>query len=915
MVLCLSIYQVKAQKSGSTNRHSIHITLTEKGSGDPIVMANCVIMPLEANASTNHNGKATITNIQQGEYSLNISYIGYENFKTTIFVNKELNMKVQLTPTSLALKEVVVTAQQRASGSSYGARIGRQAIDHLQATSLADILQLVPGQLVGNSDMMSPSPLQLRSINYNKTNALGSSIVVDGVPMSNNGLLTQGGYSNTTNAGTDLRQIGADDIDHVEVITGIPSAEYGDLTSGLVVVHSKVGITPWQVKGKITPEIQNYSLGKGFGVGKSGILNFNIDYAQAWGDPRERTRSYHRYNLSLGYGYKINKQWHTDTKLRYMQMKDWNGKDPDAINDGTENKTKNATWSLNHNGRISINRPLMRTLTYTLGFSITQSDARNSAFVTSGSGLLPIITAMETGYHNVPWLTSSYLSTGISESKPHNIFAKINNAFYHKWGKTNHSFKIGMEYRSDWNSGKGYYNADETRPYKANSGNRPRAFSDIPALQQFSAYAEDNLTWHINKVNRLRAGFGLRFTTLQPFSNLSTTALSPRLNLSFSATRWLDIRGGLGLNSKTPGLDLLYPDKKYDDRVAANYMPQNNAAAQLLTYHTQVYDVKTNHGVKNATTTKVEVGVDMKFSKDRKLTLMAFHDNTPNGFGTLTEFFTYQSNVYDLSSGLITSPGMPTTIDHNRPARQDIIFMTTGRVGNTTHTVNKGIEYDLSLGEIKPIRTSVFFSGAYIENKTWSTDLNSSSVRTALLPPDYAANTLTPFKVLYPSGEDYNIQRRWVNTLRLVTSIPTLRMVASVMAQAVVYQYNLSFVSDKKPIGWIDANLVRHDITPEMVGGYIDMNARYHDQLPLGVSGIKVADLATAHSDAVPSKNPMTWNILARLTKEFGHVGGLSFYVNNMFFYEPFRKGNNTYTLSQRNTGNFSYGVELFLKL
>ena len=100
-------------------------------------------------------------------------------------------------------------------------------------------------------------------------------------------------------------------------------------------------------------------------------------------------------------------------------------------------------------------------------------------------------------------------------------------------------------------------------------------------MHQLAAYAEDNLTWEINRVNRLRVNLGVRFTSLQPFSDVATTALSPRLNVMFTVAKWLDIRGGIGLNSKTPGLNYLYPDKKYDDRVAANYMPQDDPAAQL----------------------------------------------------------------------------------------------------------------------------------------------------------------------------------------------------------------------------------------------------------------------------------------------------------------------------------------------
>ena len=160
-------------------------------------------------------------------------------------------------------------------------------------------MQLIPGKEMGNVDMTQKSNLQLRTLRNNNTSAFGSSIVVDGVPISNNGLLTQGQFSSTAFTGTDLRQIAADNIDNVEVIRGIPSAEYGDLTSGLVVVHSKVGVTPWQIKAKVNPAMTNASLTKGFSLNKAGIMNVNLDYAKAWGDPRQKTRSLLTVILSI----------------------------------------------------------------------------------------------------------------------------------------------------------------------------------------------------------------------------------------------------------------------------------------------------------------------------------------------------------------------------------------------------------------------------------------------------------------------------------------------------------------------------------------------------------------------------------------------------------------------------------------
>ena len=879
-----------AQKKGYT----LSISVAEKDSKEAIIMATLHMQPSGAMAVTDMNGHATIENVTAGDYTLQISYVGFEPINTRLKVDRDLKLSYQMTPTSLALQEVTVTAKQRENGASTSSVVGRQAIDHLQATSLADVMQLIPGQLMGNHDLTQQSNLQLRTLVNNNTSAFGSSIVVDGMPMSNNGQMTQGQFNAAAFTGSDLRQISADDISEVEVIRGIPSAEYGDLTSGLVVVHSKVGVTPLQVKAKINPGLQNFSAGKGFALANAGVFNVSGDYAKAWGDPRQKTRSYDRYTVNLGYGIDLSKRWHTDTKLRFMQAKDWSGKDPDAIQDGTYSKNTTTTIGLTHNGRIRIDCPLMRSLKYTLGLTMSQIDSKNSSFVANSTGLLPIITAMQTGYYDVPWATTSYLATGITESRPGNLFAKVGNDFFWRRGKTVQSFKLGADYHYDWNAGRGYYNENDALPYRPNSSGRPRPFDDIPGLHQIALFAEDQFTYNINKVNRLRIGLGLRFTALQPFSDLSTTALSPRLNAAFTVTKWLDLRAGIGLNAKTPGLSYLYPDKKYDDRVAANYMPQDGSL-QVLCYHTQVFDVKRSVDLKNATTTKVEVGADVKLPGGRKLSVLAYRDKTPDGFGAATEYFTYAYNYYTLDA-------QHTSISNPAATQPYVIFMTTGKIGNTNTTVNRGIEFDCDLGEVKPLHTRFYVSGAWNETKTWSTDMNSSSVRTALLPPSYSSVGATPFKVVYPEGEDYDRYRRFLTTLRAVTHIPALHMVASFTAQAIWHNSNYSFVADKDAIGYITTDLQYHAISGQQT-------------IPFEGGEINVADLALRHTDNDPTKNPVTWNLSARLTKELGKIGGLSFYVNNALFYEPYLKGNNTRTLSQRNTGTFQFGAELSLNL
>ena len=885
-----------AQKNGYT----LNVSVTEKGSREAIIMATLQLQPSGAMAVTDMNGKATINNIPSGEYTLQISYVGFEPISTRLKITKDMQMQFQMTPSSLSLREVQVVAKQRESGASTSNVIGRQAIDHLQATSLADVMQLIPGQLMDRPNLTQQQGLQLRTLQNNSTMAFGTSIVVDGVPMSNNGDVGQGAFSGTAFAGSDLRQISADNIEEVEVIRGIPSAEYGDLTSGLVVVHSKVGVTPWQVKAKINPGLQNYSMGKGFLLNKTTVVNANLDYAKAWGDPRQKTRSYDRYTFNLGWGYDLDERWHIENKFRFMQAKDWSGQDPDAIQDGTESESKTTTFGLTHNGRIRMDMPLMRTLKYTLGVSMSQINNENTSFVAVSSGLLPILTARKTGYYNVNFVTSSYKATGITNSRPGNVFFKLTDDFFLRMGKTIQSFKIGVDYRYDWNTGRGYYNQDETRPYRPNSNGRPRAFDDIPGLHQLSVFAEDQFTYNINKVNRLRVNFGLRFTFLQPFNEVATTALSPRLNVALSVAKWLDIRGGIGLNSKTPGLMHLYPDKKYIDDLVGNFTMASTPAYYT---HTEVYDVQRSKGLKNATTTKVEVGADIKLPEGRKLSILAYQDRTPNGFETASDYFTYTYHLFDdthMPSIVNGQPDFSTGY-----AYQFTCFATTGQLANTDKTINRGLEFDFDLGEIKPLKTNIYLSGAWNETKTnWSTRMNTTSVPASLLTGTiYAGRNISPVRIVYPSGLDYTRLRRFVNTLRAVTHIPQLHMVASFTAQAIWHNSTWSYTADKNPIGWISDDLVYHDINS---AEYITFNG--------GQIATNDEKLQLKYTDNEPTENPITWNLSARLTKELGTTGALSLYVDNCLFYEPYLKGNKTSTLSQRNTGKFAFGAELSLK-
>lgn len=889
--------------SGQSRAKSLTLQLKVISDTDrqPVAGAACLLTDYGIFAITDSDGRARLEKIPAGDATLSIQMLGYEDFTQMYRFRSDSTLTVRLLESSLALDEVVVTAKSSAAGSSTSSNIGRMAIDHLQATSLKDVMQLIPGQLMTSSDMTSEAKITIRSASDNTANnAFGTSILVDGVPVSDNTSLG-------TNAGTgvDLRQISADNIESVEVIRGIPSAEYGDLSSGAVVVNTKAGYTPFEIRTKLNPTTLNTSFGKGWKFSRdAGSMNVNADYARASGDPRTKNRSFDRISGGITYSNTIRRIWSTTTKINFSSIIDLRSSDPDLLVEGTETGQKQYSLRLAHNGRLSLNKPLSRSLTYAMGLSLSHSNTWTSSIVSADGGL-PVITSLTDGYYQVPWITNSYRAGGTTVSEPVSFFAKAGNVFTVGSGQVKQRFNMGTEYRYEANKAAGFSNDDNFMPLRPNSNGRPRPYFDIPALSQLSAYLEDNLTWELPLKMEFRLQGGLRFDMMQPGLPEQVSSLSPRFNGALRVTPWLTFRGGWGQSNKTPGLVHLYPEPKYMDREAASYLPADESR-QLVVYNTRVTEVERNNSLKNATNTKSELGVDLNFSNGMSFSVVAYQDDMRSGFGNYTEYSVYYANYYTATQGIrLDGDGKPY-IEWNTPARVDTVFTTSGRIGNTQASLNRGVEFDFNLGQIKAIRTSVLLSGAYMETQTWTTGPNYSSPSGIPAGSVYAqgGSNTPPFKLQYPSGLSKDIDRRFSANLRLVCNIPRMKMVASLANQVIFYQYRHTTNLKSDPFAWIDTDLSVHEITQAML-----------DDPDYTIKGVLLADQRKNPASSVPVTQPPIWLMNMRLTKDVSKNFGFSFYVNNAFFHMPYQSSSTSGTLTERNQGTFAFGVEMFVKL
>ena len=906
ILLLPSALSVTASGQTRVKAVTLKVKIISATDGQPVTGASCLVTDYGIFDIADQNGNIRLEKVPAGKAEISIQMLGFEDYKETLNIQRDSSLTIRILESSLTLEQVVVTAKSSAAGSSTSSSIGRMAIDHLQATSLKDIMQLLPGQLMASSDMTSEEKLTIRTLNASTANnAFGTSIMIDGVPMSDNTSISDKVSGSTGGSGVDLRQISADNIESVEVIRGIPSAEYGDLTSGAVVVNTKAGYTPFEIRTKVNPTTLNTSFGKGWKFSKdAGSLNINADYARASGDPRNKNRSFDRVSGGITYSNTFSRIWSTTTKVNFSSIVDLRTVDPDLLVEGTETTQKQYSIRLTHNGRLSLNKIFSRSLTYALGLTMSDNESRTSSIVSADGGL-PVITSLTAGYYQVPYITESYRAGGGNVSTPVNFYAKVGNVFTANTSKVKQRFNMGAEYRLESNKARGFYNDDDFMPLRPTSNGRPRPYYDIPSLNQLSGYFEDNLTWDITSRMVFKLQGGLRFDMLQPGLPEQVHSISPRFNGSLKLTDWITLRGGWGQSNKTPGLAHLYPEPKYMDREAASYLP-SDASKRMVVYNTRVTEVQRNNSLRNATNTKSEIGFDLNFKNGMTASVVAYRDYMANGFGNFTEYDVYYANYYTARQGIAIDASGNPYIQWQNPARVDTVFTTSGRIGNTQASLDRGVEFDINFGQIKPIRTTVLLSGAYMETQTWTTGPNYSSPSGIPASSVYAqggANT-PPFKLEYPSGLSKDINRRFSVNLRLVCNIPRMKMVFSASNQVIFYQYRHTTNQKSDPIGWVDTDLSYHEITEAML-----------NDPSYTIKGVLLSAQRKNPADSNPVTQPPIWLMNMRLTKDVSRNFGFSFFVNNAFFYMPYQSSSYSGTKTERNTGTFSFGVEMFVKI
>ena len=154
--------------------------------GKPLSFATMFIAELGTGVSTDLEGKFRFTGTKGTEYTLNVSYLNHVDKEVKVKAGSPEPLVIVLEEQSYELAEVVVMADYKKNQGST-AVINQQALEHIQPTSVADVLSLIPGGLFRESSATGFNRISLRQSGSDDNTSLGMAVVMDGIPQDNDG--------------------------------------------------------------------------------------------------------------------------------------------------------------------------------------------------------------------------------------------------------------------------------------------------------------------------------------------------------------------------------------------------------------------------------------------------------------------------------------------------------------------------------------------------------------------------------------------------------------------------------------------------------------------------------------------------------------------------------------------------------
>lgn len=797
---------------------------------------------------------------------------------------------------SFHLPDVIVTAiQSTAPGST--SLLPATAIEHVQPVSVADLIQLLPGGLTGNSGFGGPQYFTVREISFNNGGnrisssiAEGMQIVLDGSP------LHQNAHISSPYNGMDTRFLSMNEVQQAEVIRGIPSAQYGNLTNGLLKLKTRTGQMPLTIGIRYTPSLKQYTAGKGFFISPFGhTLNLLADYTAE--------NKFHTGGLRIANQYR----WQpggTPLLLNLSYAGRFGGEKL-FISDEKHSSQQRQQHRLTINSEWQPGRTLLQNLSLRIDLSATKS--KKEEYDVNSSQRQIATDATSSGEWIARVFNGSYYYDQLTEGLPTYVETEAiastrlplrlaNNNNNHE---SSVELKAGLSWRAEGNRGNGLQFNPQ---YPPTSSLRTRPYRETPFLHNTNLFAEalfrlPNLT--------LQAGIRLAGQKSRDYAFMSSA--EPRINLNWTllsnARYRLLLKGGAGWMSYMPTVSHLYPGSTYDDKTSFYYNDTGqNYSLALVTVHAPG-EIK-NKELRPTVNRKLEAGFMFQTPVVR-LDVTAFFERQTGGFGSVKDYlpFAYKQYGYLQEAGLRPEyrNGQIYIGNEAVPYRDIQEYTPVSLPVNMTRNRKQGIEMTADFGTFQPLRTSLIVDGCWLRIHRNSTAMHAyrSNYETDGVPYPYIGY----YDKDYNSNGNEEIAEQLSSNFRFITRIPRIGLVTTLTLQMVWMQkerslYNGGTEIESWPLYWSGTDGIRHPFT--------DADKKNPDFRPLR---------SKTYEDRFKPDSYKPYGLLnLRVSKEFTRFVTLSFFANNLADMRPSRFSDNSASFIQQNPTPF-FGLEMQVKL
>lgn len=911
-MLILAMMTIAIQASADSGTRRLMGRIYDKNTNEGIPFASLYIIDSGLGVMSDVDGNYSIAITVSGDVSIRISSVGYSTRTITCNAAQKPKMDIFLSPQSVALDDVTVTAKYNDKVGS-DATIDQEALEYIQPVSIQDVFQLLPGGTIGSNNMQGRKLASSRQVGSDAATAFGMGITMDGIPMHNDGQRVQmsgftgvGSVDNegnkSVNTGMDMRSISTDHIETITVSRGIASAKEGNISSGNIRVTQKQGQSPLRIRLKFDPLNKLAYVGKGLRLpGSLGTLYLGTDIVRSATSTDDTRGAYNRITFQANWN---NKQpWFgkmVDMSLRAGYVTSFNNnKSDDIIEANREDySTRYQRFTLSTRLNAELNWLAIDALEFMASADYTTDLLKYNKRVVNNT-VTPMQNLSEEGEHEGEYLPVSYHTFYKLDDKPLNLFGQLTASKYGNISpRLDYSAILGTSISYVKNIGMGAVVDPSRPPYPSSDFIRPRPNKDIPALVNHAGYAELRLNWR-NGPNLINTQFGIRETMMlnlpSHYALHGRMLWEPRLQMSYtynflssegeSKINSVTIRGGYGVENKLPSADYLYPDKVYHDFVALNaYF--SDPEKRLLLINTKIED-PTNPDIRENRNRKIEVGLDLKFH-DYVLSLTGFKEKMDGGIQYFLQYtpasYTY---YYELKHEVDQKPTRDDFYSKQRTS-----FMQLKLPMNSAEVTKTGIEYRLHIPQIKPLKTEIEINGAYYK-----------SVYSTGIPVMYYPSVMTndepyPYVGLY-DGYETTYAERFNTNFWFNTHLPKLKLIFTNFIQVIwIEKSRLGTNVNSYPERFMDYSGAIHTLTDDMIA-----------QNPV-FSSLQRNYQSARYNEL---KLPVSLRMNLKLTKEFSRWIKLSFFADNII--QISKKYKDNYMQTRRNWYKPYFGAELIINI